>query len=357
MTDDEDHTAEATASLPAGATAGAAAAPRGRPTLKTISQLSGLAVPTVSRALNDAPDIGAETKRRVREIAREIGYQPNRAGLRLRTGKTNVIALILSTDHDMMNHTARLISSIAAETRDTPYHMIVTPYFPDEDPMKPVRYVTETRSADGLIINQVQPRDPRVKYLMKMGFPFVTHGRSDWCADHPYFDFDNTAFGRICARRLAARGRKRLLMIAPPREQNYSQHMTGAAAREAHDQGVDFEVLETATSDAPNAVVEEAMRARLQAPGAPDGIICGSTNSAMSAIVAAESLGLTLGQDFDLAAKEAMPFLNRFRKDIIVVREDVSRAGAFLARALMQAIDRPGLPPLQELEVPVDPGC
>ena len=44
-----------------------------RPTLRTIADLSGLAVPTVSRALNDAPDIGKETKKRVREIADRIG--------------------------------------------------------------------------------------------------------------------------------------------------------------------------------------------------------------------------------------------------------------------------------------------
>ena len=114
-----------------------------RPTLKTIAKLSGLAVPTVSRALNDAPDIGDATKAKVREIARRIGYSPNRAGLRLRTGKTNVIALILSTEHDMMNHTVRLITAIAGGTRGTPYHMIVTPYFPDQDPMDPVRYIVE----------------------------------------------------------------------------------------------------------------------------------------------------------------------------------------------------------------------
>ncbi len=48
-----------------------------KPTLKTISQISGLAVPTVSRALNDAPDIGSATKKLVRKIADEIGYVPN----------------------------------------------------------------------------------------------------------------------------------------------------------------------------------------------------------------------------------------------------------------------------------------
>jgi LacI family transcriptional regulator len=68
-----------------------------RPTLKTIAALTGLSIATVSRALKDAPDIGEDTKRRVREEAARVGYRPNRAGVRLRTGKTNVIALIVST--------------------------------------------------------------------------------------------------------------------------------------------------------------------------------------------------------------------------------------------------------------------
>ena len=66
-----------------------------KPTLKTISRMSGLAVPTVSRALSDAPDIKNETKILIRRIAKEIGYVPNRAGVRLRTGRTNVISLVV----------------------------------------------------------------------------------------------------------------------------------------------------------------------------------------------------------------------------------------------------------------------
>ena len=206
-----------------------------RPTLKTIARMAGLAVPTVSRALNDAPDIGDATKARVREIANDLGYRPNRAGLRLRTGKTNVIALILSTEHDMMNHTARLINSIAAATRGTSYHMIITPYFPDEDPMVPIRYVTETRSADGVIFNQTRPEDSRVDYLMRTGFPFATHGRTNWSDRHPFYDFDNGTFGALCVQRLVARGRTRLLMVPPPLSEFYAIEMAASAQRDVAD--------------------------------------------------------------------------------------------------------------------------
>ncbi len=325
---------------------------KARPTLKTIAELSGLAVPTVSRALNDAPDIGNATKAKVREIAAKIGYQPNRAGLRLRTGKTNVIALVLSTQHDMMNHTARLITSIAAATRGTPYHMIVTPYFPDQDPMDPVRYVTETRSADGLILNQTQPEDPRVAYLMKIGFPFATHGRTNWADRHPFYDFHNGTFAALSVRKLAARGRKRILLVAPQKDQFYSMEMNDAARKEADALGLAFQVLDGATSDDASPVIEAAIRAILRSGEAPDGIISASTNAAMAVVAALEEEGYEIGKGVDLVAKEALPFLKRFRKEIIVVWEDVTKAGDFLCRAVMQAVDNPDLPPMQFLETP-----
>lgn len=323
-----------------------------RPTLRTIAKLSGLAVPTVSRALNDAPDIGDATKARVRRIADDIGYRPDRAALRLRTGKTNVIALVLSTQHEIMNHTARLITAIAGGTRGTPYHMVVTPYFPDQDPMEPVRYITETRSADGIILNQTEPRDPRIEYLMKIGFPFAAHGRTEWAEKHPYYDFDNGRFGVGCVARLAERGRRALLLVAPRPEQFYAMEFVEAAKAEAYRRGVALRVLETATSDDVTGVIENAMLADLAAAPETDAVLCASTNAALAVVTALEAKGRTIGGDADVIAKEALPFLKRFRKDILVVHEDVATAGDFLCRAVMQAIDHPHLPPLQYLEQP-----
>jgi LacI family transcriptional regulator len=323
-----------------------------RPTLKTISRLTGLAVATVSRALHDAPDIGQDTKRRVHEMAELVGYRPNRAGVRLRTGKTNVISLVLSTDHDVMNHTARLISSIAGTLRNTPYHMIVTPYFPAEDPMIPVRYIVETQSADAVILNQTEPRDPRVAYLMQKSFPFVTHGRTDWCSEHPYFDFDNARFGEIGIEEMARRGRRRIGMVAPPLGQNYARNMVEGAAARAAELGIAFGVMTTATSDSGGAAIEAGVRRALTDEPGYDGIISASTTACMAIVAAAEDLGRVIGDDLDLYSKEAIPFLHRFRKGILAVHEDVATAGAFLARAAMQRIADPSRPPMQGLETP-----
>ncbi len=72
----------------------------------------------------------------------------------------------------------------------------------------------------------------------------------------------------------------------------------------------------------------------------------------MAAIVGAEAQGLVLGRDFDVVSKEAIPMLRRFRRDLLIIPETVGKAGDFLARALIAAIERPDAPPEQGLEVP-----
>lgn len=325
--------------------------PGERPTLKTISRITGLAVATVSRALHDAPDISSDTKKRVRECADRIGYRPNRAGVRLRTGKTNVISLVLSTEHDIMNHTAQLISAIASELRPTPYHLVVTPFFPDEDPMVPIRYVVETGSADAIIFNQTEPDDPRITYLMGKKFPFATHGRTNR-DDHPFYDFDNYAFAHEGIAALARRGRKSILTVAPPHFQNYGREIVEGTrdACEAH--GVRRYVLQDVTSDSPSVDIHTSVDRALKRHPEIDGLFCASTTAMMASINAAENNGYVLGETMDAFAKEAIPFLVRFRPQILTVHENVARAGTMLARAAFQAIDHPDAPPLRELEVP-----
>ncbi|MCG6901328.1 MAG: LacI family transcriptional regulator [Rhodobacter sp.] len=327
--------------------------PGERPTLKTIAGMTGLAVATVSRALNDAPDIGKATKVLVRETAERVGYRPNRAGVRLRTGKTNVISLVLSTDHDMMTHTSRLISSIAATLNNTPYHMIVTPYFASDDPMKPVRYIVETGSADGVILNQTTPRDPRVEFLMKHRFPFATHGRTDWSDQHPYFDFDNDAFAGLAVAELVRLGRRNLMLVLPPESQNYSIEMRGGAERAAVALNARVSVLAGANSDRPSAAIETAVGAHMMASPATDGILCASPTACMAATAAVEKLGRIVGRDIDIAAKEAIPFLKRFRPPILAVQEDVARAGQFVAEATIKRIADPDADPMQYLDIPL----
>jgi len=90
-----------------------------RPTLKTIAELTGLSLSTVSLSLRDGSNLKKSTRDRVAKAAAQIGYVPNRAGVRLRTGKTNVLALVLANDEKTLDYTRRLLQGIGVHTRQS----------------------------------------------------------------------------------------------------------------------------------------------------------------------------------------------------------------------------------------------
>ncbi len=331
---------------------GAGPEPGRRPTLKTIAYMTGLGVTTVSRALHDAPDIGRATKERVRLVAKQIGYRPNRAGVRLRTGKTNVISLILSVETEVLGLTAHVVSGLSEYLAQSPYHLIVTPYAPGSDPLEPVRYIVETGSADGIVFSRTEPEDARVRYLHQRGFPFASHGRTEMDIVHPYVDFDNAAYARIAVDRLRARGRGRLALLPPPANLTYARHMTAGFVEAIERRDLVEIPMHGVTSDSAPEVIATEIGRLMAARRRPDGLVCASASAAIAAIAAAEDAGLVIGRDFDVAVKESFSLMRRFRREIEVVHEDFHAAGARLAEAVVRTIE--GAPPetLQFVDAP-----
>ena len=67
-----------------------------RITLRDIANATGYSVNTVSKALRDMPDLSEQTKNTIRETAQRMGYVMNDMASALRSGYSNVLALIVS---------------------------------------------------------------------------------------------------------------------------------------------------------------------------------------------------------------------------------------------------------------------
>ncbi len=325
-----------------------------RPTLKTIAYMTGLGITTVSRALKDAPDIGADTKERVRQVAQQIGYQPNRAGVRLRTGKTNVIALVLSVDEELMGFTTQMVFGITEVLSATQYHLVVTPHTHAKDPMIPIRYILDTGSADGVIISKMQPDDPRVRFMTERNMPFAAHGRTDMGIEHPYHDFDNEAYTYEAVKRLAQCGRKRIAVLLPARQFSYHDF-----ARRGFDRGLrefgltEFPLNGIISNDTPLDQIKETSRALMTGSDFPDGLVSISGTSTIAFVAGVEEAGKSIGKDIDVVSKQSADFLNWLRPEIHTMNEDIKLAGRELAKALLGRIEGKSPAVLQSLSQPV----
>ena len=92
-------------------------------TLKKISEILGLSISTVSRALKNHPDISDRTKQRVTELATTLDYEPNANAVHLRTSKSNLFGLIVPSVSNFFYDS--FIAAIEEECRRNNYSLMI----------------------------------------------------------------------------------------------------------------------------------------------------------------------------------------------------------------------------------------
>jgi LacI family transcriptional regulator len=325
------------------------AADKTRPTLRSIAYLTGLGVSTVSRALKDDAEIAADTRARVKLTAQQIGYRPNRAGVRLRTGKTHVITLALNARDAGAGFFSDFVYGVIDALSGTPYHLVITPYSLSGDPMEPIRYIVETGAADGVIISRIEPDDGRVRYLAEHHMPFATHGRTDMGLVHPHYDFDNDAFALLALKKLKARGRSRIALLGPPPGLTYHTHTHQGFERGLQQLGLVGVPMGSTHIDMPLDQIREAGRSLAQRVQRADGIVCSGINAAIALAAGLSDAGLVTGRDYDMVAKQTTNLAALLNPDIIVVDEDLRAAGHDVAKMVLAAINGVAPDTLQKL--------
>jgi LacI family transcriptional regulator len=324
-----------------------------RATLRTISELTGLSLSTVSLSLRGGGSLKEETRRKVAEAAKLVGYVPDRAGVRLRTGKTNVIALVLDGSDESIDFARHLIRGIGHAIAGSRYHLTVIPEFDRTASVDSVRYILENRTADGVIITHTGVRDRRVQLLMDNDFPFVSHGRTEFFTPHPFHDFHSELFAEQAVERLASKGCSNLMLAIGDDTTNNYQNIARTFERVAARLGVKGRIVVHRAVRPASAEMRQFGRDLASRPDRPDGIICDSETRSISMICGLEDGGVRLGRDVHFICKQTSDILSTVFPSVDTIEEDVYEAGLELTRLLLRRIDGEAAEALQTLSEPV----
>jgi DNA-binding LacI/PurR family transcriptional regulator len=160
-------------------------------TIADVAKAAGVSVPTVSRILNNKEYVAEETRQRVDEVIRTLGYTPHTQARRLRGGTTMTLAL-----HHPIESPSDLSSIIetsyftgtaeAASERRYFINFLVSQLTPEA-----LLNMYRSNQIDGIILLQVRLDDWRVNLLRENNYPFVMIGR---CADVEGLDFVDLDF-------------------------------------------------------------------------------------------------------------------------------------------------------------------
>jgi LacI family transcriptional regulator len=137
-------------------------------TIKDIAKLAGVSYSTVSKALNNSPLVKEETRRKILDVACEMGYEPNLAAKQLVRKKTDVIGLMWPTIERIV--LATLVTNISKAFEKTPYSMILS-----VDTQETAVDTFRKFQVDGMIVFG----ESKHMHLYDYTIPFVVYGVSE----------------------------------------------------------------------------------------------------------------------------------------------------------------------------------
>jgi DNA-binding LacI/PurR family transcriptional regulator len=154
-------------------------------TIVDIARASGVSITTVSRIMNNKPDVAEETRQRVLQLIEEQGFTPHLAWQQLRSGKSHFISLHYPQDFNPPDQS--IITGAAMSCEDAGYSLnLIVNSLSDNELLS----IFRSGQADGIILTEILTHDSRVKLLQEHDLPFVMVGR---CADNTglsYIDID-----------------------------------------------------------------------------------------------------------------------------------------------------------------------
>jgi LacI family transcriptional regulator len=144
---------------------------RGRATIRDIADLAGVSIATVSRVLNDRPDVSPETRETVLQVVREHGFSTNRGARGLSSGRTGMIGLTLPLVADAYFGPILSGAAEALYERDMRIVLAATMHEHDREVSLVERLMRGT--TDGAILMLPEESEAELLALQKQGFPFV----------------------------------------------------------------------------------------------------------------------------------------------------------------------------------------
>ncbi len=307
-------------------------------TIADIARLAGVSKSTVSRALNDSPLIGAETKERIRAIAHEHRFQLNFPARRLSLKQSKTIAFVtypytadLAVPDVFM---LEIMSGISSALHANDYDLLVVQVDPSDTAW--ARRYLDTGRADGFILLSATCTRVHVETLVEEGAPFVIWGVSGAGRGHSSVTGDGLAGGRVATEHLLRSGRCRIAFLGgPPKEVEVQERYAGyeAALRDA---GTAVDPALVAHGDYTDFSGEAVMRALLERAPDLDGVFVNSDLMAIAAMDAIRDCGRRVPEDVAVVGYDDISLARHSNPPLTTIRQNGPLAGKLLAQSLIQ---------------------
>ncbi len=269
--------------------------------LKSLAQNLGISKTTVSRALNGYPEVNVLTRERVLAAAKEAGYEPNPMARSLAVGRTNVFGIIYPLLPSDLGDPMFLdvVGGMSAALEKCKMNLIIAPVSPQNE-LPSYEQMVRGRRVDGLVVSRTLVHDERIAYLLKKGFPFVAHGRTEVRQPYAWFDFDNEAGIALGCARLLGLGHQRIAMISAPLAFNFARQRRDGFLACMRDAGLAVAPSYLLDNNLDRRSGYQAMQQLLASSPRPSAVIVDNHLSGVGAVRALLDAGIAIGKEISV---------------------------------------------------------
>ncbi len=309
------------------------------PTLEEVARLAGVSRSTVSRVINNHPNVRPETRERVQQAIRQSGYRPHRVARSLVTKCTQIIGMVIPEAVTTLftDPFFPLLLRGATETCNAHHYQLLLSLFNDPVGREEMyQRVLRNGYLDGVIVASTSLGDPLVPHLLRDQIPFVSVGRHTNKRVH-YIDVDNVGGARMAVEHLIRLGHQRIAIITGRLDMP-----TGQDRLEGYRQALQAHHIQVEESlIVEGDFTERSGRVGMQRllPASPTAVFVASDMMAIGALKALHQAGWQVPHDVALIGFDDIPAASVIEPALTTVRQPIERMGSMAVDLLLSVLE------------------
>jgi DNA-binding LacI/PurR family transcriptional regulator len=314
--------------------------PGRRATARDVAELAGVSISAVSRAFTSGASISAETRTKVLEASRRLGYQPNLLARSLMTRRTELIGLISNNfDNPFF---MQIFDLFTLSLQDRGLRPLLANLTDGISPAAALDMLLQY-SVDGVIIASSSLHRELADACVKARLPVVqAFGRRIGRSAVNVVGADNVQGGRLAGDLLLARGYRRVAFLGGPlAATSTGDRLRGLRARLLDDglQPVAEVFGRSFSYDEGNRLMRALLREKRI-----DAVFCGDDILAIGALDSCRTAQVSVPSDIGVVGFDDMPMASWAAYDLTTIRQPVAEIIGTAVELIVSAIDRPDLP-------------
>lgn len=297
-------------------------------TIKEVAEAAGVSVMTVSRVLNNRPDVSNTTRKRIQQIINQLGYAPNAMASSLRQGRSNTIGVV-ATGIEYFGP-SRTIVGIEQEAEELGYSLLLNLLHTPED--KQDQTVLESllaRQVDGLIwaVPEIgNNREWLCKRVQEISTPVVFLSMEPRKGSMTAA-VDNYLGARLATEHLLAQGNRQIGIITGPMSWWEAQQRTKGWQDAMREAGIDNLDMLWAEGNWSPASGEAALYRLLAQCPTLEAVFACNDQMALGAFQTSRRAGRQIPQDIAMVGFDDIPESAYFYPPLTTVRQDLAEVG------------------------------